>query len=191
MSFSNTRLGSRSRRLRATAWASSTPPRRRAPRLDTPAVRPTVPDVVATNRLMSHLERNRREGGQAPGIDGVRYFELGLQEAGRALKEVRRAVLDRTYVAPPALPVDIPKKDRTFRRLMLDVTTKRALAASVREALLPAFWPRLSPLTYSVGGPVSSVPALLAELAAAFEFGGYGVLLNLDVRRSRRSRSTA
>lgn len=186
MSFTNTPLGKRWRWMRATSWAARTPHTGRAPRLDLPggdiACPLTVPDVVAVNRLMACLARNRRSGGHAPGIDGLRYPDFGRQEAARALKRLQAAVRDRSFRPQPYRPTLVPKKDGTFRELRLAVLTERALATSLRAALDPILSPLMSPLTFSTSRKGSGVQALLAELAAAHELGGYGVLLNLDVR---------
>ncbi len=188
MSFTNTPLGTRWRWMRATSWAARTPPPWRAPRLDLSGDgtgRPlTVPDVVAVNRLMACLERNRRAGGHAPGIDGLRYPDFGRQEAARAFGRQRAAVLDRSFRPLPFRPTPVPKKDGTFRELLLAVLTERALATSLRAALDPVLSPLMSPLTFSTSRNGSGVQALLAELAAVYEFGDYGPLLNLDVKRA-------
>jgi hypothetical protein len=143
----------------------------------------TVEEVVDVGRLLACLDRNRAAGGHAPGPDGVRYPDLGRQEAARAFAAVRGAVLARTYAPPPPRPVQVPKKDGTTRTLLLDDLTARALATSALDALLPLVRPALSPIAYAVTGR-GGVPALLADLKAAHEAGRGGVLLNLDVRRA-------
>lgn len=188
MSFTNTPLGKRWYGMRATNWVERISPPWRAPRLDLPAdgcTRPlTVPDVVAVNRLMACLERNRRAGGHAPGIDGLRYPDFGRQEAARAFGRLRAAVRNRSFRPQPYRPTLVPKKDRTFRELLLAVLAERALATSLRAALDPVLSPLMSPLTFSTSRAGSGVGALLAALAAVYEFGDYGPLLNLDVRRA-------
>ncbi len=140
-----------------------------------------VAEVVAVNRLLWCLERNRRMGGGAPGPDGLAYRDFGRQEASRAFERLRASVLGRTYPPPAPRIVRIPKKQRgTYRELSVFNVADRALATSVSLALGPVFAPRVSDLTHSFGG--KGVCSLLAELAAGFEPGGYGAMLNLDVR---------
>jgi len=143
----------------------------------------TVEDVVDVGRLLGCLDRNRREGGQAPGPDGFGYRDFGRQEAVRALQSLRSAVVAGTYRPSPPRLVRIPKSTPgAYRTLALDDLTHRALATSVLGAVAPLYAPRMSPATYSAGTPPRGVSGLLADLAAAWEVGDASVLLNLDVK---------
>ena len=145
----------------------------------------TVEEVVGVGRLMRCLEGNRRAGGQAPGPDGFGYRDFGRQEAVRALQVLRAEVLTGTYRPVPPRLVMIPKlTPGAFRTLALDDLTHRALTTSVLGAVAPLYAPHMSPITYSAGTPPRGVSGLLADLAAAWEFGDAAVLLNLDVKNA-------
>ena len=174
MSLTNTLLGGR--RPRPERPDCGRPPGTQA----TASAPLGVPEVVAVNRLLWCLERNRRMGG-APGPDGLAYRDFGRQEASRAFARLRDSVMGRTYPPPAARVVRVPKKERgTYRELSVFDIADPALATSAALAIGPVVAPRISPLTHSFGG--RGVWSLLAELAAGFESGDYPVLLNLDVR---------
>ena len=182
MSLTNTRLG-----RRHPDPSGEPPPRWRWRQNHTPAAPgpATVEDVVGVGRLLGCLERNRRAGGQAPGPDGFGYPDFGRQEAIRALQLVRDAVLAGTYRPVPPRLVRIPKPTPgAFRTLALDDLTHRALTTSVLGAVAPLYAPHMSPITYSAGSPPRGVFGLLADLAAAWEFGEFSVLLNLDIKNA-------
>ena len=174
MSLTNTSLG---RRRAATPGG----PLRHSTRGESPAT--ALEQVLDVCRLMACLESNRRGGGQAPGPDGFHYRDFGWQESSRAFQCLREGVLAGTYRPPPPRLVRIPKATPgTHRTLSLDDLTHRALTASVLYAVSPLYAPRLSALTYSAGTPPRGVSGLLADLAAAWEFGDFAVLLNLDIK---------
>ena len=182
MSLTNTRLG-----RRHPDSFHQAPPRWRWRQNHTPAAPgpATVEDVVGVGRLLGCLERNRRAGGQAPGPDGFGYPDFGRQEATRALQLVRDAVLAGTYRPVPPRLVRVPKPTPgAYRTLALDDLTHRALTTSVLRAVAPVYAPHMSPITYSAGTPPRGVFGLLADLAAAWEFGDAAVLLNLDVKNA-------
>ncbi len=180
MSLTNTALGRRPRR-----GPGGPPPPWRSPRAYdfAAAGAATLDRVVGVGRLMACLESNRRGGGQAPGPDGFRYRDFGRQESARALQRLRESVLAGTYRTPPPRLVKVPKATPgDYRTLALDDLTHRALTASVLRAVAPLYAPRLSQTTYSAGTPARGVSGLLADLAAAWEFGDHTAMLNLDIK---------
>ena len=174
MSLTNTPLGRRPR------YGPAEPPPRYSTRDESSAT--TLEQVVGVGRLMACLESNRRGGGQAPGPDGFHYRDFGLGESARAFQGVRESVLAGTYRPPPPRLVRIPKATGGSRTLSLDDLTHRALTASVLGAVAPLYAPHMSRMTYSAGAPARGVSGLLADLAAAWEFGDFAVLLNLDIK---------
>jgi len=135
-----------------------------------------------TVKMIANTEDLRREGGQAPGPDCLRFHDIGLEELSPIMANVSRQVMGRTYIAPKSRPVKRPKDGGGFRTLAVDNIIHRALANSAEIVLGPVLAPHMSPISHSVGG--RGVSSLLADLYWAARTGNYGVMVNHDVKNA-------
>src|SRR4029077_1437753 len=128
MSFSNTILGRRWKRLSATSWW-----RRRQRHAchwqrghtNGPMEWPRVDEIIEVGNLLRTLDALWRHGGQAPGTDGVRYGDLGRREATDILRVVSRSIGDGSYMPQTTRIVPIPKRDGGTRELRIGVIIDR------------------------------------------------------------------
>jgi RNA-directed DNA polymerase len=148
-----------------------------------PATVPTVEQVVDVGNLLSVYHRLRREAGQAPGIDGLRYDELSTSEAAAVLRKVARSVRDGSYRPHPCRQVRIPKKGGDHRVLRLRVIADRVVAAALHEALTP-YWETVFTEHSHGFRPGRGVWTLLAALETDMYRSNRYVLVNEDVHRA-------
>jgi hypothetical protein len=102
---------------------------------------PVTLGMIADRDNLYHCYRElRREGGQAPGVDGLRYPDLSPGEVGDLLADLSRRVLMLAYRPQPARRVEIPKPGTTrTRTLSIPVLLDRVLARALADAL-SAYW---------------------------------------------------
>ncbi|WP_439627014.1 reverse transcriptase domain-containing protein [Gemmata sp.] len=114
---------------------------RRRRQLTVDSVFPVTVAMIADRDNLYHCYRElRREGGQAPGIDGLCYPDLSPGETGELLADLSRRVMTFSYRPQPARLVEIPKPGTTrTRTLSIPVLLDRVLARAAYEALSP-FW---------------------------------------------------
>lgn len=164
-----------------TLWKRSKPtPRWRERRIEAlaEAKGPSIHPVLDIPYLL-HCFDECRQKGQAPGPDGLRYWDFGRQELTRAFWALRADVLAGRYCAPPVRIVEIPKTGGT-RQLALDNILHRVLASAALGVIEPELSLVMSPITHSACG--RGVHTLLRALHWAVETGRYDVLVNHDVR---------
>jgi RNA-directed DNA polymerase len=114
---------------------------RRRRQLAAEAAFPVTLGMIADRDNLYHCYRElRRDGGQAPGVDGLRYPDLSPGEAGELLADLSRRVTTFSYRPQPARTVEIPKPGTTrMRTLSIPVLLDRVLAKALSEAL-SLFW---------------------------------------------------
>jgi len=105
--------------------------------------------IIKPENLVAVFDKLKHTGGQAPGLDGIRYSDLGRSEMWQAMRALSRAVKNGTYRPQPARVVEIAKKSGGTRELRLRVILDRVLAAAIYTAINPAIDPSFSP--FSVG----------------------------------------
>jgi RNA-directed DNA polymerase len=117
----------------------------------------TLRDVAHHEILLAAYDELRREGGHAPGIDGLSFSDLSRAEAAACLRDVRCRIDDGAYRPAPARRQRMAKRGgghRTLRiRTIFDRTVGKALALGLTPLIdaifLPTsfgFRPRLSHL---------------------------------------------
>jgi RNA-directed DNA polymerase len=113
--------------------------RRRRDQRTIQQVRPTNFDqLTAVENLVRIFEVIRREKGQAPGIDGIRYDDLSRREVYEIARQVSRALRQGRYRPHPARLRRIPKSDRrSYRTLRLRVIFDRVIATALTEMVTP------------------------------------------------------
>jgi retron-type reverse transcriptase len=156
--------------------------RRAARRAKKPTTALDVAMIADVDNLAAVWEVMRKENGQAPGPDGIRFPDLGRHELYKALRRTRMAILAGTYRPGPAREVKIPKAgNRGFRNLTLRNLIDRVIAKAVNEAMVP-FWENIF-LDGSHGfRPDRSNWTLLANLERAVVGQGRWVLVSDDMK---------
>jgi hypothetical protein len=106
-----------------------------------PGILPTLAFVADHEFLLYVFEEMKSKGGQAPGLDGLRYDDLGRGESAAALRAVAKAILAGTYRPHPYRAVKVPKADGGTRELRLRNVIDRVVAGALFRALVPYFEP--------------------------------------------------
>ena len=162
-------------------WADGSPPA--APPANPAGAESTVEQVVDMTYLLGVYDRLRREGGPAPGIDGIGYDRMGRAEAAAVLRAKREAVLRGRYRPDPVRPVRIAKASGGYRTLRLPTVPDRVLYAGLNDHLVP-YWERFfSPRSHGFR-PRRSRFTLLAEMDHEITTTGRTVLVVDDVRKA-------
>jgi retron-type reverse transcriptase len=154
------------------------------------ATLPTLEQVVDVGNLLRALEGLQRDGGQAPGVDGVRPRDLGRREGAAALRLVNEAALAGAYRPAPTRAVSIPKASGGRRTLQIGTAVDRTVAAALHHALTPVLDAAFLEGSHGFR-PGRSPWTMLAHLEAAAHAEGRWVLVNDDIRRAFDSVPTA
>ena len=93
--------------------------------------------IVAPENLLLAYDKLQRDGGHAPGIDGLTYHDLSRTEIAGVLRQVSKAITRRQYRPYPARLVSIPKGNGRHRELRLATIADRTAAKALQEAITP------------------------------------------------------
>jgi hypothetical protein len=142
----------------------------------------TVGTIADPDNLYHCYRELRREGGQAPGADGLCYPDLSPGEVGDLMADLSRRILEFSYVPQPARKVEIAKPGTTrTRTLSIPVILDRVLARALYEALSPP-WEEIF-LDCSWGfRPRRNAWGMLLAVERAIEETGFTVLAIDDVK---------
>ena len=78
------------------------------------------------------------KGGQAPGVDGMRFEELENAEAWELMRTVERAILDDKYRPAPDRMQKIPKSSGNgYRTLLIPTAIDRMVQRSIVQTIQP------------------------------------------------------
>jgi retron-type reverse transcriptase len=114
-----------------------------------PRTLPTLAFIANKDYLLWVFEQMKRRGGQAPGLDGLRYQDLSRSEIAAAFRDqVAPAIRNGTYRPYPYKQIDIPKGNGETRPLRLRIIIDRVVAGAIYRALVPYFEPRFLPCSY-------------------------------------------
>jgi retron-type reverse transcriptase len=160
-----------------------------------PGTLPTLDRIADHEYLLCVFEEMKRSGGQAPGLDGIRYEDFSKSEIAAALREFAQSIREGNYRPQPPREVPIPKPDGTTRKLRLRNIVDRVVAGAVYRALYPYFETKF--LDCSYGFRASSKASkkdekeetystwrLLADLELAVNEDKLFFLVNEDVRKA-------
>ena len=128
------------------------------------------------------VERMRCRG-QAPGLDGITYRDLGRSEQCDVIRAALRTVADRIYVPSRPRPVQIPKWGGGSRELLLRSIMDRIIAKTVLMAIMPMIDATLLDSTMGFR-PQRGVWRLLAHLHHAVATTGYMVINQTDIKQA-------
>jgi retron-type reverse transcriptase len=96
--------------------------------------------VFSHENLYECYQTLQREGGPAPGIDGITYTDLSPSEVSELVDGLSRCVLEGTYRPYPTRPQDVEKQDgKGFRTLRMGIIADRVLAKALHQALDPLY----------------------------------------------------
>jgi retron-type reverse transcriptase len=98
---------------------------------------PPFNEVFSTDNLMTTFDRLSREGGQAPGLDGLTYSALSRRDAAGLLRAVARSVRSGDYRPQPTRLVPIPKRSGGERKLQIASIHDRVVARQLYGAVAP------------------------------------------------------
>jgi retron-type reverse transcriptase len=134
--------------------------------------------------LYDAFRRLRREGGVAPGVDGISSLDVSPSDMGNALEALAEAVNHQVWSPQPTRKIKIPKPGtHDFRTLQLPVLIDRVLYRALFDLISPEFDPQF--LTNSFGfRPRRSSMGMLATIASQAGQAGHGWLVNCDVRNA-------
>lgn len=125
-----------------------------------------VEQIAHADNLYRTYQILRREGGQAPGVDGRTYDDLGPSEVGFAVRGLAESVASGTYRPQKTRPVSIPKTGGGTRTLQIAAVFDRVLGKALYNAWTP-FWETVFlPCSYGFR-PRRSSWDMLADLEVA------------------------
>src|SRR5262245_28840507 len=104
---------------------------------------PTLPvtvESIADHEFLYETCKKVKQGGQAPGVDGVTYGQLSNSEVGELMRAVEPVILKGKYRAQPTRAVSIPKRDKPgHRKLNLSVILDRVIARAL-QSRMKLYW---------------------------------------------------
>jgi retron-type reverse transcriptase len=103
-----------------------------------------------------------RQGGRAPGLDGVRLEQFDFH-ADRELARLRRELRAGDYRPYPARRVSLPKEDGGLRAIGIQAVRDRVVQRSLLQALQPRAEPTLEDAAHAYR-PRRGVETALARL---------------------------
>ena len=140
-------------------------------------------DVIHADNFIRVFDRLKREAGQAPGPDGVRFRELGTREAAEWMRHLARTVRDGTFETGGRREIQLDKPDGGTRTIRIRWLLYRVLAAALQEALDPILDPVF--LSHSYGFRRNqNVQKLIARLLHDVEQRGLWCVVQDDVRKA-------
>lgn len=145
---------------------------------------PTFESIVNETNLLQVFRELQMTGGRAPGIDGIRYEEVGRTNAAQLARWLSKSIRDQTYRPFGNRVVTIKKSDgvRT-RQLELRVLSDRVAAKALQLGLDPFIDQSLLDSCYG-GRPGRSVWTLLRDLVNRMQRDGLWTLVVADIRNA-------
>jgi RNA-directed DNA polymerase len=100
----------------------------------------TMEAIFSHENLYECYQTLHREGGPAPGIDGITYTDLSPSEVSELVDGLSRCVLQGTYRPYPTRPQDIQKQDgKSLRTLRMGIIADRVVAKALQQVLDPLY----------------------------------------------------
>jgi hypothetical protein len=126
-------------------------------------VLPTVEQIANVDNLLWIYGVNR-QAGQAAGVDGLSYRDIGRKEAADIVRSVSKSVINGTYRPWPTRKVLIPKSNgKGTRELAIGTIFDRVVSAAINDALSKLWEGKFLPGSYGFR-PNRNVWGLLARL---------------------------
>jgi retron-type reverse transcriptase len=144
---------------------------------------PSLDWVADHEVLLEAFDQLRKEGGHAPGPDGLRFNQLSRSEAAEMLRAVTEAMRDGTYRPGPGRHVRVPKLAGGYRTLTIRGILDRVVSKALNEELTPFFEKVFLNGSYGFR-PRRSPRRLLADLERHVIEHDRNVLVVDDVRKA-------
>ncbi len=157
--------------------------RARRPRNTLPSDAQIFERITNSEYLLRVYRDLRQTGGQAPGLDGIRFSDLSITEAACALRVVAAAIRSGQYRPHATRAVQIPKANGGTRVLQIGAILDRVVGAGLHELLLLKGDAQLLPSVYGFR-PGRSVMQLLARLEQVMREQERYVIVIDDVREA-------
>lgn len=98
---------------------------------------PTLAAIADPENLLRVFLDRTVSGGQAAGLDGIHFADVSETEAAAALRQISRAIHDRTYRPYPTRPVHIAKSSGGRRTLCVPNIFDRVVDRALTQAVTP------------------------------------------------------
>ena len=137
-------------------------------------------EYLVSNASIAEAWKKVRSNKGAPGVDGIGIEEF--PKWGRPQwNDIKKRLLDGTYVPAPVLRVEIPKESGGMRRLGIPRVLDRVLMQAIAKMLGQEFNPTFSANSYGYL-PGRSVQQA-ARQAQAYYRQGYTYQITLDLEK--------
>lgn len=143
----------------------------------------TLAPIIDAENLLANYHQLEREGGQAPGPDGIRFGDLGRRERADACRYISNLIAQGRYRPGPAQSKETPKPSGGTRTLKIRSILDRTISRAVACATTPVIDARLQDCSLGFR-PGKNVLQLLAALEAAVIHEGRHFLVTDDIRQA-------
>jgi retron-type reverse transcriptase len=138
-------------------------------------------EAFSTNNLLDTYDFLSREGGQSPGLDGLKYRDLSGRDAARLMRQLSQCVLAGEYRPQPPRPVSIRKRSGGKRGLQIPGLPDRVAGRRLYEVLSPLYEQLFSDRSYGFR-PDRNTHQALAALEAAIYARGPPIITEDDIK---------
>ncbi len=136
-------------------------------------------EVLRRENLIEAHKRVKRNKG-APGVDGMTVEEL-MPFCREHWDEIRRKLLDETYMPRPIRAVEIPKPNGGKRLLGIPVVVDRLIMQAMLQVLTPIFEPTFSKSSHGYRPGRSTHDAVKSARECITQ--GYDWIVTLDLEK--------
>jgi len=144
----------------------------------------TIEQVANRDHLVDCFRQIQREGGPAPGIDGISPADVGLREFGYIAEKLSKVLMAGRYRPQPTRRVAIDKPGSDEKRVLkIGVLLDRVVGKALHEALQPIWESIYLPQSFGFR-PGRSPWQMLAAIMATMEAEDRWVLAVDDVRKA-------
>lgn len=150
--------------------------------LSRPSVPPmTLDAIINRDNLVRIFKHVRSHAGQGPGIDGYRYSQFSVSEAGDVARVICQEIKRQAWRPRRSRAKSIPKQPSGTRTLRIRCAMDRLVSAAVSEVITHELEFFLFQNTFAYR-PHRCVQGLLAQVARNIERDGLSVVGKDDVR---------
>jgi len=149
----------------------------------TPHSLPSLDVIMTVDNALAAFEYVKATGGQAAGLDRIRYSDISRAEVAKCFRVLLPIVLEGHYKPQPPRLVEIAKNGGGTRELRVQVVLDRVVARMLYEALSPFLDAMFTPSSFGFR-PRLGVWDLLANIKISAEMYGTYIITADDIRRA-------